>query len=73
VPNVGVVFTVTTGRTADDFMESAGRTIFTDNDGRARDVFRTRSAFDSASRQVTIAATATSAGSPAGTVVVFIN
>jgi adhesin/invasin len=73
VPNIGVIFTVTTGRTADDFMESGGRTIFTDNDGRARDVFRTRSSFDSAARQVTITATATSATGPTGTVVVFIN
>ena len=39
VPNVGVIFTV---NTTTEFMDSQGHPIFTDNNGRAEDVLRTR-------------------------------
>jgi hypothetical protein len=73
VPNVGVVFTVTTRADASDFMESNGRMVFTDNDGRARDVYRTRYPFGAVPTDAVITATATSAGGPSGTVTVFVN
>jgi hypothetical protein len=55
VPNVPVFFS-TTGTT--EFMESAGQPVFTDNDGRARDVLRTRYPRDAASKTVEVTATA---------------
>jgi hypothetical protein len=53
VSNIGVVFTITavtlagtsTSVTPDEFMESNGAPVFTDNNGRARDVMRTRRDF----------------------------
>lgn len=73
VPNVGVIFTVTDPADTTDFMESNGRPVFTDNDGRARDVYRTRYPFAAAPTDATITATVTSADRPTGTVTVFIN
>jgi hypothetical protein len=80
VPNIGVIFTVEDGEST-DFMESGGRPIFTDNDGRARDVFRTRSPIGGAPRVVTVRATplagsgggASPSPSTSGTVDIFIN
>jgi len=40
VPNVGVIFDV--GSSTTEFMDSQGHPIFTDNNGRAEDVVRTR-------------------------------
>lgn len=77
VPNIGVVFTVEGTDTATEFMESGGRVVFTDNDGRARDVFRTRHPFGAAPKDVTVRATPTgvqgTGTTPSGTVMVFIN
>ena len=39
VPNIGVIFTV---NSATETMESAGHPVFTDNNGRAEDVLRTK-------------------------------
>jgi hypothetical protein len=39
VPNIGVIFTV---ESSTEFMDSQGHPIFTDNNGRAEDVLRTR-------------------------------
>jgi hypothetical protein len=41
VPNVPVIFDVTTNP-ATEFMDSAGRALYTDTSGRAQDVMRTR-------------------------------
>ena len=51
MPNVGVIFRVDTNT---EFMDSQGHPIFTDNNGRAEDVLRTRR---SSSGSVTVTAT----------------
>jgi Big-like domain-containing protein len=81
VPNIGVIFTVTGEST--EFMESNGLPQFTDRDGRARDVFRTRYPFGAPPREVTVNASTTASpgtggasptpGSTGGSVVIFIN
>ena len=81
VPNIGVIFRVDGDAT--DFMESNGFPVFTDNDGRARDVYRTRYPFGAAPKVVTIIATTTAVpgtggaspapGSTGGEVQVFVN
>jgi hypothetical protein len=81
VPNIGVFFSVEGEAT--EFMESGGQMVFTDNDGRARDVLRTRYPFGAPGRVVTVVATPAatpgsggSDGTPAslsGEVDVFIN
>jgi hypothetical protein len=68
VPNVPVFFS-TTGAT--EFFDSGGQAVFTDNDGRARDVLRTRHPRDAAFRAVNI--TATTANGISDTFTVFIN
>jgi hypothetical protein len=81
VPNIGVFFDVDGDAT--EFMESSGRVVFTDNDGRARDVLRTRYPFDAPAKVVTVTATPAATGgtpgpegtpsSAAGQIDVFIN
>jgi hypothetical protein len=82
VPNIGVIFNVDGDST--DFMESNGRPIFTDNDGRARDVYRTRYPFGAPPKVVTVIATTTASpgsgsaspppsGPATGSVDVFVN
>jgi hypothetical protein len=68
VPNVPVFFS-TTGAT--EFFDSGGEAVFTDNDGRARDVLRTRHPRDAPFRAVNI--TATTANGIEETITVFIN
>jgi hypothetical protein len=68
VPNVPVFFSV---NSATEFMESGGQPVFTDQDGRARDVLRTRYPRDAPARSVDV--TATTANGIAGTTEVFIN
>jgi hypothetical protein len=68
IPNVPVFFTVDG---ATEFMDSGGQAVFTDNDGRARDVLRTRYGREFVGRVVTV--TATTANNVAGTTEVFIN
>jgi hypothetical protein len=68
VPNVPVFFS-TTGAT--EFFDSGGQAVFTDNDGRARDVLRTRHPRDADFRAVNI--TATTANGISDTFTVFIN
>jgi hypothetical protein len=45
VPNVLVIFRVTSPTTGTEFMESGGNPIPTDNNGRAEDILRTRRPF----------------------------
>jgi hypothetical protein len=66
VPNVGVIFEVS-GTT--EFMDSQGHPIFTDNNGRAEDVLRTRRA---TSGSATVTVTVLAAGFPSDTVTVPI-
>ncbi|HVR69567.1 MAG TPA: hypothetical protein VMT87_01870 [Vicinamibacteria bacterium] len=68
VPNVPVFFGVDG---ATEFMESGGQAVFTDNDGRARDVLRTRHPRDGGFLSVVVRATA--ANGVEGTTTVFIN
>lgn len=68
VPNVPVFFS-TNGAT--ESMDSAGQPVFTDNDGRARDVLRTRYPRDAVGKSVTV--TATAANGIEGSTTVFIN
>jgi hypothetical protein len=68
VPNVPVFFSVDG---ATEFMDSGGQAVFTDQDGRARDVLRTRYPRDAVGKTVTV--TATTANSKTGTTQVFIN
>jgi hypothetical protein len=69
VPNVPVFFS-TTGAT--EFFDSGGQAVFTDNDGRARDVLRTRHPRDAPFRAVNIIAT-TANGIASDPFTVFIN
>ncbi|HEY7512771.1 MAG TPA: hypothetical protein VIG50_21095 [Vicinamibacteria bacterium] len=86
VPNVPVFFAVLSGvvappspspapgggtTAATEFMESQGQPVFTDNDGRARDVMRTRYDRSLPSRTVTV--TATTANGVTDTTQVVIN
>jgi hypothetical protein len=78
VANVPVIFTVappSSDPLAYEFMDSEGRPVFTDNNGRAEDVMRTRYPRDAAQRDVTVTATVPGPGSTfiTGTVVVPIN
>lgn len=68
VPNVPVFFSVDG---ATEFMDSGGQAVFTDNDGRARDVLRTRHPRDGDFRSVTV--TARTANDIDGETEVFIN
>ena len=68
VPNVPVFFSV---NGATEFMESGGQAVFTDNDGRARDVLRTRHPRAEDGKTVTV--TARTANGVEGTTTVFIN
>jgi hypothetical protein len=68
VPNVAVFFTVD-GPT--EHMDSMGQPVFTDNDGRARDVLRTRYPRDGAPVVVTV--TAQTANGVEGEIDVIIN
>ena len=68
VPNVPVIFS-TNGATEN--LDSQGRPVFTDNNGEARDVLRTRVQAGAASRQVTV--TATPSNGTAGSTTVTIN
>lgn len=75
VTNIGVIFTVTrvtlagtsTTVTIDEFMESGGSPIFTDNNGRARDVMRTRRDFGAQQYLVEITAEVLGGGGSGGT------
>jgi len=64
--NIGVIFRV---NTPTEFMDSQGHPIFTDTNGRAEDVLRTRS---SVPTTVTVEATAIALNNPTGSVVVPI-
>jgi hypothetical protein len=68
VPNVPVFFSVDG---ATEFMESGGQPVFTDQDGRARDVLRTRYPRDAVGKSVTV--TATTANGKTDETEVFIN
>jgi hypothetical protein len=68
VPNTPVFFSVV-GST--ERMESGGEAVFTDNDGRARDVLRTQHPRELAAKAVTV--TATTANGVAGTTIVTID
>jgi len=75
VPNIGVYFTVSgpgAQVASTEFLDSGGRVIFTDNDGRARDVLRTRWPRDAAAKTVTVTAT-TADGDDSGDTTVTIN
>jgi hypothetical protein len=52
VPNVPVIFRVSTPAT--EFMESGGRPVFTDNNGRAEDVVRTQRPVGSPPGNITV-------------------
>ena len=62
VANVAVIFEV---NSATEFMDSAGNPIFTDNNGRAEDVMRTRRTSPGTAE---VKATALATGAPSGTV-----
>jgi hypothetical protein len=66
VPNVGVIFTV---NTPNEFMDSEGPPFFTDTNGRAADVLRTRSTVPTV---VTVNVTVLSSGNVSGAVTVPI-
>jgi hypothetical protein len=66
VSNIGVIFTV---NTPTEFMDSEGHPIFTDTNGRAEDVLRTRSTVPTT---VTVTVTVMSSGSVSGAVTVPI-
>ena len=68
VPNTAVFFSVT-GST--ERMESGGEAVYTDNDGRARDVLRTQHPREFAAKNVTV--TATTANGVTGTTIVTID
>jgi hypothetical protein len=68
VANTPVFFT-TTGTS--EFMESGGQAVFTDNDGRAHDVLRTRYPRDAAAKSIVVRAT--TANGIAGATDVVIN
>jgi adhesin/invasin len=68
VPNVPVFFS-TTGST--ESMESGGQAVFTDNDGRARDVLRTRHPRELVAKSVVV--TATTANGKTGSTTVTID
>jgi Big-like domain-containing protein len=68
VPNTAVFFSVT-GST--ERMESGGEAVFTDNDGRARDVLRTQYPREFVAKNVTV--TATTANGVTGTAIVTID
>lgn len=68
VPNVPVFFSVDG---ATEFMESGGQAVFTDQDGRARDVLRTR--YDRALPGKSVKVTAQTSNGITGTTTVFIN
>ena len=68
VPNTAVFFSVT-GST--ERMESGGEAVFTDNDGRARDVLRTQHPRELVAKNVTV--TATTANGVTGTTIVTID
>ncbi len=73
VSNIGVIFTITkvtlagttTSVTSDEFMESNGTPVFTDNNGRARDVMRTRR--DVTAQQYIVEISAEALGGPGST------
>lgn len=69
VQNIGVIFTVPG---AVEFMDSQGNPIFTDTNGRAEDVLRTRRT-PPVNTTVTVSATALAAGPPTAQVVVPIS
>ena len=74
VSNVPVIFTVappSTDPLAYEFMDSQGRPVFTDNNGQAQDVMRTRWPLEGSQRQVNVLATTANGRSKA--VIVFIN
>lgn len=73
VSNVPVIFTVTapSGRAVTETMDSGGAPIFTDTNGQAEDVMRTRYSRDAA--QTTATVTATLPNGISGSVVVVIN
>jgi hypothetical protein len=68
VQNIGVIFTVPGGL---EFMDSQGNPIFTDTNGRAEDVLRTRRT-PPVNTSVTVTATALAAGTPSASVTVPI-
>jgi hypothetical protein len=70
VANVPVVFTV---NGATETMESQGRAVFTDNNGQATDVLRTRYPRDAVQKTVTVTATTANGISPTTPVTVTIN
>ncbi len=57
----------------DEFMESRGSVVFTDNNGQASDVMRTSHPPDAPARRVTVTADVLAKGSITGTVDVIIN
>ena len=66
VSNIGVIFTV---NTPTEFMDSEGHPIFTDTNGRAEDVLRTRSTVPTT---VTVNVTVISASNVSSSVIVPI-
>ena len=68
VPNVPVTFS---SNGATENLDSQGQPVFTDNNGEARDVLRTRVQAGASSRSVTVTATASNGAS--GTTTVTIN
>jgi hypothetical protein len=73
VANVPVIFTVSTTGTVplEESLDSGGRPQFTDTNGQAFDVLRTRAAIGAVQKRVTVTATPP-VGSP-GDVTVFVN
>lgn len=61
VVNVAVIFRVSpsTGQTLTEWMDSGGRPLYTDNNGRAEDVMRTNYPRDAVQKTVTVRATVT--------------
>jgi hypothetical protein len=64
VPNVPVVFQVTSPATGTEFMESGGTPIFTDTNGRAEDILRTRRPFGTVGPAAVVQVTVLAPGVP---------
>jgi len=79
IQNIPVLFTVALPRTeeepSDEFMESRGSPVFTDNNGQAIDIMRTRYPFGAPVREVRVTATVLTGGKTgiSATVSVTIN